>query len=481
MTHSPGPPARVVGRFHIDKGLRYLVTDRGWIALDGDTRHTVRSGNLALVRGTWTAATRIEAETIEAAQADDSATAHMAHFHVNPIAGPRLASRMRGLVHSWARERDFTEIVFPTAWGRSEEYGVEEFALTHSRLDPGTDLKLLQSPEYVIWAAMAEGLDSTFTFARCYRHEDAPPPDRRGDYLTEFEQLVFVRSATDVYEMVDLAQNLVIDLCSAAGLKADDSDFRRVSPRGLGGSELPGTAGLESFRLFSVPANWSGKARGVLRDRLLAVGARVHSLDSDDVLGRPGHDTRWIIAPGDAAAPVEQVLSVATAYAEAVERTDAQALQWNATWNIAPPRSWREDEEHDSTYEIRSINSGLLRSADGEECITDAELYLAGREVVHVRQYADADQFLANLRDSGTPGLDDRFAYLVPSLRRAPRGIVGVFIGWERLMSVLTGAPSAAALQVLPRVGGTSGAVLPWAAGEEEDPVLSRSAGEGEG
>ncbi|MDX3235935.1 hypothetical protein PV392_09600 [Streptomyces sp. ME03-5709C] len=462
MTHLTGSTARVVGRYHLDKGLRYLVADRGWIALDGDVRHAVRPGSLALVRGVWTSGTRIAVEAIEPAGPNGDLAGHKAHFHVDPATGPRFASGMRGRVHSWARERDFTEIVFPTVWGRSEEYGVEEFGLTHSQLDPGADLKLLQSPEYVIWAAMAEGLDSCFTFARCYRHEDVPPPDRIGDYLTEFEQLVFVRSATDLNEMVDLAQDLVLDLCSAAGLKVDPSDFRRVSPRGLGGSELPGPAGLESFRLFSVPADWSVKARDVLRTRLLALGASVHSLDAGDVLGSPGQATRWIIDPREAAAQVERVLSVATAYAEDADRTDAQALQWNATWNIAPPREWRDGEEHDSTHEVRSINSGVLRSDDGEVCITDAELYLAGREVVHVRQYADAEQFLANLRESGTAGLEDRFAYLMPSLRRAPRGIVGVFVGWERLMSVLAGAPSAAALQVFPRLGGTSGPVLPW-------------------
>jgi hypothetical protein len=465
VNQTVGSPARIVGRYKVDKGLRYLVTDRGWIALDGGPSAPVRSGTLALVQGSWRAATRVSVDSVEAVgplgPGNDSGP--KAHFHLNPAAGPRLASRMRGVVHSWARERDFTEIVFPTIWGRSEEYGVEEFALAHSKLAPGADLKLLQSPEYVIWAAMAEGLDSCFTFARCYRHEEAPPPDRRGDYLTEFEQLVFVRAATDVYEMVDLAQDLVIDLCTAAGLKMDDADVRRVSPRGLGGAELPGAAGLESFRLFTVPSSWPAKARDVLRARLLAVGADVHGLGDDHVTGLEGQSTRWIIDPHGAKDEIERILSVATAYADDTERTDAQALQWNATWNIAPPRHWRENEDHDSTHAIRSINSGLLTSLEGEECVTDAELYVAGREVVHVRQYADADQFLANLRDSGVPGLEERFEYLMPSLRAAPRGIVGAFVGWERLMSVLAGLDTAAALQVFPRLGGTSGPVVPWA------------------
>jgi hypothetical protein len=51
----------------------------------------------------------------------------------------------------------------------------------------------------------------------------------------------------------------------------------------------------------------------------------------------------------------------------------------------------------------------------------------------------------------------------MPSLHRAPDGIVGAFIGWERLMSIMSCVERAADLQLFPRLDATGGPSLPWA------------------
>jgi hypothetical protein len=471
MNSSATFTVRVVGRFERDKGANYLTTDRGWIGLDNVESllksANIVSGRIVRVCGSWTSVSRIHVTSITDSGVDQNAPSDKSYFHVHPIDKLRMASTLRGRAHSWLRERDFTELLLPSVWGTSEEYGVEEFSLAHSQLGRDSVLKLLQSPEYVLWAAMAEGVDSCFSFARCFRFEADPPPGRSGDYLTEFEQLVIARPATSLLEMVDLAQEFVIDLSRAAGLTVNPEDFRRVSPPGLGGTALPGSGDLGAFLLLTIPATWPANARQITLRRLTHADAIVHSMDSGPTIELQGllagDADRWVIEPGPHADEVFRILDVVQTLMDGNAVSDAQALQWNATWNIAPPRRWRAGETRDSNYDLRSINSQVVVSEDGVDCIADAELYVAGREVVHVRAYADVEQFRANLKEAGVGGLDERFAYLMPSLHRAPGGIVGVFIGWERLMSILSSVDRAADLQLFPRLDATGGPSLPWA------------------
>jgi tRNA synthetases class II (D, K and N) len=433
-----------------DKGQYYLMTDRGWLELLDLTRTDLAAAGVqpespAHVRGQLVNPVSVRVESIRGA-ALAAAAPRRPYFAVNPLSSPHLASNLRGLVHQWLRDQNFPELPLPNVWTRSEEYGLEEFQLGHELL-PAGKLRLLQSPEFAAWTALAEGVERFFTFGRCFRYEDNPRPGYEGDYLIEFEQLVIARSFSTVAEMVDLTEDLILMICAELKVAIDKSEFLRAGPRGLAEFTLPGGLGIEDVALFTVPVGWNSAAQRVLRGRLLAAGARIHEL---------GEAGRWWVELGAEPPAVRRVLDIAAGYAAPAggqPASDAAFRQWNPTWNCYPPLAWRDGEGVGTAHGTRSITSRVTRAADGTDRICDAELYLAGREVVHVREYADAAQFLDNIRRAGIPDAEPWYGYLFESLRAAPSGLVGIYVGWERLLSVLMGTEDAASLQAFPRQG----------------------------
>lgn len=364
----------------------------------------------------------------------------------NRISAPhaRLISQLRWEAHKWLHDQSFAEIVLPSIWTRSEEYGVEEFSLAHSRKSPDLDLRLIQSPEFPLFNAMAGGLTRSYTFGRCYRYEmDASFSDT--NYLMEFEQLVFAQSGTTIEEMADLTDQLVIHLAKFAGTELDPKDFFHLGPSGLVPEHVTNGVAVESVVFLTLSDESTPSQRNQLLKKLEDVGTRVYALDgSADAFTTqsPSARERYLIETDTAVrAAVEDIVR---------EHADPGL---NPTWNIYPPFHWRPSEVRDSTYNVRSITSRRETDADGIECIADAELYLNGLEVVHVRGYADHSQFLENLQHAGLPNLRQRYDYLLPALETAPSGMVASFIGWERLIAVLMGLPSASDVPYFPRAG----------------------------
>lgn len=352
--------------------------------------------------------------------------------------------KLRWHAHHWLRTQGFTEVVLPTVWTRSEEYGVEEFSVQHSKKHPDTDLRLLQSPEFPLFTAMAGGVNNCYTFGRCFRFEETADVND-GNYLMEFEQLVFARNATTLEDMIELSTDLVASLASLAGVHVDPTDFVTLGPSGLAPTHRTNGLAIENLLQFTVPKTWTGTVRQQFQKRLLETGAQVYQLGRDT-----STPERWAI---EMAARHRDSVEAILRDVEATER------HLDPTWNVYPPFLWRPDETTDSTYHIRSITSRRKVAADGTECIADAELYLSSKETIHIRSYADRGQFLENLDASGVPGLRERYAYLLPIMERAPTGIVGSFIGWERLVSALLDLPSAADALYFPRAG--NGALRP--------------------
>ncbi|MGW2182437.1 amino acid--tRNA ligase-related protein [Streptomyces sp. NPDC001732] len=355
-----------------------------------------------------------------------------------------LISKLRWEAHKWLHDQGYAEIVLPSVWAQSEEYGVEEFSLLHSRKSSDLDLRLLQSPEFPLFNAMAEGVTRSYTFGRCYRYEaDASFSD--GNYLMEFEQLVFAQSGTTVEEMVALTDQLVIHLAKALGIDLDRREFFHLGPGGLVPEHITNGLAVESLVFLTFPEESTLAHRDQLLKRLTDTGARCFALDES--ADEPGPQAlaarqRYLIETNDTnRAVVEEIVR------------EAAGPGLDATWNIYPPFGWRPSEVTDSTYKVRSITSRRKRAADGSECITDAEFYLGGLEVIHIRGYADHTQFLENLQHAGLPDLRRRYEYLLPSLERAPSGMVASFLGWERLIAVLLGLPSASDVPYFPRAG----------------------------
>ncbi|MFQ6197695.1 amino acid--tRNA ligase-related protein [Streptomyces sp. NPDC000405] len=361
-----------------------------------------------------------------------------------PTPHRELISRLRWEAHKWLHEQGYAEIVLPSVWVQSEEYGVEEFWLSHSRMSADLGLRLLQSPEFPLFNAMAEGLTPSYTFGRCYRYEaDASFSD--GNYLMEFEQLVFAQSGTTVEEMAALTDQLVIHLAKALGLDLDQREFFHLGPGGLVPEHITNGLAVECLAFLTLPEESTLEHRDRLLKQLTDVGARCFALDAS--ADEPGPQTlaarqRYLIDWSDADRDAVE---------EIVQKAAGPGL--NAAWNMYPPFHWRPSEVTDSTYRVRSITSRRERAADGSECITDAEFYLGGLEVIHIRGYADRTQFLENLEHAGLPDLRRRYEYLLPALEKAPSGMVASFIGWERLIAVLLGLPSASDVPYFPRAG----------------------------
>ncbi len=456
-----------------DKGTHYLMTDHGWYELPGLERDMLRSRGITvespvLVTGKRKGSTALETVEIKGTATETGpvpalnqpgvprTSPRRPHFAVHPVPHLHIASRLRGIVHQWLRDKTFPEVVFPSVWTQSEEYGAEEFGLAHSELKAESSgrLKLLQSPEFPLWTALAEGLDRAFSFGRCFRYEGNPRPGHHGDYLLEFEQLVIARSFTTLEEMMGLAEDLIVTLCQELNYDINKSDFHRVAPPGLAPDSLADGLGIEDVTLFTVPSSWNTRARQILKERLQAAGARVHGLESS--LHAEGAEERWAVELGHDPVQARRILDIAVGHASSTTSAtgmNATTLQWNPTWNLFPTLRWRADEGADSRHDTRSVTSRRVTAADGTVCIADAELYLAGREVVHVREFSSADQFQENLRLAGVEHTADWYPYLNRALPQSPPGAVGIYIGWERLLSVLTGMESAAQMQLFPRHG----------------------------
>ncbi|WP_327129809.1 amino acid--tRNA ligase-related protein [Streptomyces sp. NBC_01727] len=458
----------------VDKGQFFLMTDSGWIELKGLDRPRLKGFAVApesavVVEGRRTGERDLAVETVRGTLAPAAAAkggGRRPHFAVHPVDRLLKGSRLRGEVHHWARQQGFPELVLPTVWGRSEEYGVEEVRLSHSRLKREKDLILLQSPEFPLWTALAQGIGKLFTFGRCFRYEQFPRQGYEGDYLLEFEQLVLARSFTTVDEMIKLTEDLIRHLAASLGLALESADFFRLLPPGLAADGRHGTTGartglassIDDLLLFTVPEGWNRKALGILLGQLASAGARVHRMDgagglstAEDWESGPAGGSRWAIEAGQERPRVQRILDVAGSMSDAGQR--AARGRWNPTWNMYPPLQWGPGEGVENRHLTRSITSRRHQDSAGTEYIADAELYLAGREVVHIREYADAEQFRQGLKLAGVEEMEGQYSYLLEALESAPSGMVGIYIGWERLLSVLTGQESAAEGQLFPRFG----------------------------
>ncbi|MCM0638962.1 amino acid--tRNA ligase-related protein [Cellulomonas wangsupingiae] len=439
-----------------DKGQHYLATSRGWFTLT-DVPRGYGTEVPARVRGTLDGMTvRVEELRVGVLAATPAPRRpdHVVHGRTELSE----ASRLRLEAQQWLAGRGYTHVTLPHVWFRTEEYGATEYALGHPALGARDDLRLLQSPELPLFFALAEGLEPCWTFARCYRHEVVHDPDRDGNYLLEFEQLVVGASHTSLEELMRAAQDLVAHLAARVGVTITDDHYRVLDGRGASGAA--GTVTLDDLQLFSIPSSWPARARELLTDRLRDAGARLYRLDSDGpsaleqddpVTGTGGEVRLGALPAADDGGRVRRILDVAGTMAGAGDDVDRLvALQWNPTWSMHPDLQWGDGEQSDSSLAVRSFTSARTTTPDGRTVIRDAELHLGGVEVVHVREYAAVDDLAKQAADAGAAA---DLGYLNRSGEVAPPGMVGLFVGWERLVAVLCGLSGVDRTLLFPRGG----------------------------
>jgi elongation factor P--beta-lysine ligase len=420
------PQDSVCGWVVQDKGLRYLATDHGWLELVGDDGKPARLSGLrhgSSVRLRGRRLTRSAFVVTEVVSSGPPA-ARRPRFVVSPPDRVFLAAEARYAVDRYLHELGYPQVTLPTLWSLSREYGEEELRATHTGL--GTDLYLLQSPEFTMYAAVAGGVERYYAWGRCYRYEESEPASR---YLMEFEQIDIACAHLSLPEMLQLTEGVVRCVADVLGtpLAPDAFAVRAQAPDALE---------TDGLMLLDLPATLPTRAREVFRRRLEQVGAEVEELGDGGQLA-----VRVIGDPHEVARIVDIAERIVGAQLPA-----SHAPVWRSPLPVEPD----PEDAGCSEYAEGSITSARV-VVNGRTMAEEAELYLSGYEIAHAGIFADAAQFRRNIGAAGVR--DGRFDWLLPMLDHAPPRMAKVGIGWERLLGALLGGVEPAGFQLFPRSG----------------------------
>ena len=423
------------------------------------------------------------------------------------------AVRLRSEVSQAARKvlhgHDFVEVETPTLT-RSTPEGARDF-LVPARLNPGSWYALPQSPQLFKQLLMVAGMERYYQIARCYRDEDF-----RADRQPEFTQLDIEMSFVDQDDVIAVAEDILREVWALIGydLKKpiprmtyadamerygsdkpdlrfglelvnlteyfENTPFRVFQNPYVGAVVMPGGAS-QPRRAFDKWQEWA-KARG-------AKGLAYVTIAEDGKLGGPvakniSEAERAGLAEKVGAKPGDCVFFAAGSPIEARELLGAARLEIGKRCGLIDPKAWAFTWVVDAPL----FKPSGAAAAEGDvalghsawtavhhaftspkpECLdsfdVDPENALAyaydivcnGNEIgggsirIHRR---DVQERVFKVMGISAEEAQEKFGFLLDAFKFGAPPHGGIAFGWDRIVSLLTDAPSIRDVIAFPKIG----------------------------
>ena len=423
------------------------------------------------------------------------------------------AIRLRSEASQAARKvlhgHDFVEVETPTLT-RSTPEGARDF-LVPARLNPGSWYALPQSPQLFKQLLMVAGMERYYQIARCYRDEDF-----RADRQPEFTQLDIEMSFVDQDDVIAVAEDILREVWALIrydlkkpiprmtyadamerygsdkpdlrfGLELvnlteyfENTPFRVFQNPYVGAVVMPGGAS-QPRRAFDKWQEWA-RARG-------AKGLAYVTIAEDGQLGGPvakniSEAERAGLAEKVGAKPGDCVFFAAGSPIEARELLGAARLEIGKRCGLIDPKAWAFTWVVDAPL----FKPSGAAAAEGDvalghsawtavhhaftspkpECLdsfdVDPENALAyaydivcnGNEIgggsirIHRR---DVQERVFKVMGISAEEAQEKFGFLLDAFKFGAPPHGGIAFGWDRIVSLLTDAPSIRDVIAFPKIG----------------------------
>ena len=423
------------------------------------------------------------------------------------------AIRLRSEASQAARKvlhgHDFVEVETPTLT-RSTPEGARDF-LVPARLNPGSWYALPQSPQLFKQLLMVAGMERYYQIARCYRDEDF-----RADRQPEFTQLDIEMSFVDQDDVIAVAEDVLREVWALIGYDLEKPIPRITYADAMEryGSDKPDLRfGLElvnlteyfentPFRVFQNPyvgavvmpggASQPRRAFDKWQEWAKACGAKglaYVTIAEDGQLGGPvakniSEAERAGLAEKVGAKPGDCVFFAAGSPIEARELLGAARLEIGKRCGLIDPKAWAFTWVVDAPL----FKPSGAAAAEGDvalghsawtavhhaftspkpECLdsfdVDPENALAyaydivcnGNEIgggsirIHRR---DVQERVFKVMGISAAEAQEKFGFLLDAFKFGAPPHGGIAFGWDRIVSLLTDAPSIRDVIAFPKIG----------------------------